>query len=649
MANMALPEDTRWRSSSLFGALDRSIGPVVLILGLAMVGFQMAIASGWLRMPSITIQGLHLSFIWVLVYLTSARSTTSGLGFLATMTFMAMGLVGTVYVLLNLDELELNAGFPSTMAIAMGFLLIAASIDGVRRAWGAALPVVAAVFILYFFFGHHLIGVLTHRQFDVGFVVSYLSVGLSGIFGPFLSISANEVFLFIVFGTLFPILGINDLLTEIGKLVGRRVSSGPGQMATVSSALVGMITGASVANVAISGSFTIPFMKRAGYSPSLAGAIEATASTGGQMMPPVMGAAAFLIAFFIGVPYTDVMLAGIIPAILFYLAIFASVHFASVSEGVQARTDAPDVARILRLAPNFIIPVGMITVLLLMRQPPDVAAMAAIVTALVLAFVRSNRPTIAEAARQLAKGAVIGARLGVTLTVIGMISQTLITTGLGSKLASLIEAYSYGNLFLALVITMIVSIIFGMGVPPAAAYSLIAITALPAVAKMGAPLFAAHFFAFYFAIVSALTPPVALGALAASAIAGGDYFATSLKAFRLAISGFVIPFFVVYSPVLILRPESAENAIGSLVALPIILVGLSSLMFGHGLQKLRPLEFAWIAATLATLAAYFAFRNELGIVSEFAVLAVGIISAGVFVWRHLGSVRRNESRRTEAA
>ncbi|MCV0394344.1 MAG: TRAP transporter fused permease subunit [Rhizobiaceae bacterium] len=639
MTDTALPDRTRWQTSVIFSAMGRTISITVMLLGLAMVGFHMAIATGWVRLPSIIIQCLHLAFIWALVFLPSAAASRGPAEFLLAVAFMAMGLAGTGYVIVNLEELEFSMGFPSTTAIVIGFMLMASSVEGVRRAWGWALPIVSLVFILYFFFGHHIAGILAHRHFDVGFVVSYLSVGLSGMFGPFLSISANEVFLFIVFGTLFPLLGINDLLTEIGKLIGRRVSSGPGQMATVSSGMVGMITGASVANVVISGSFTIPFMKRAGYSPSLAGAVEATASTGGQMMPPVMGAAAFLIAFFIGVPYTDVMLAGILPALLFYVAIVASVHFASVSEGVEARTDAADMALILRLLPNFVIPVGLITGLLLIRQPPDTAALAAIVAALVLALMRRDRPSLPEIARQLASGAVIGARLGITLTVIGMISQTLITTGLGSKLASLIELYSFGNLFIALIITMLVSIIFGMGVPPAAAYSLIAITALPAVVKMGAPLMAAHFFAFYFAIVSALTPPVALGALAASAIAGGNYFATSIKAFRLAISGFIIPFFFVYSPILILRPESLEDSIGSLISLPVMLVGLSALMFGHGLRRLTTIEKLWLVGSLLLLLAYHMTRAELGTVPAFAILAVGLLSAGLLARHHFRTAK----------
>lgn len=502
----------------------------------------------------------------------------------------------------------------------------------------AASTIVAVVFIAYFFLGQYLPGPLNHRPFSLDYVVSYLSIGLTGIYGNFLSISANQIFLFVVFGSMFAVLGIDNFLSELGKLVGRGVSSGAAQTAVVSSSLVGMITGASVANVAVTGAFTIPYMKRVGYSPELAGAVEATASTGGQLMPPVMGAAAFLMAFFIGVPYVDIMLAGIIPAVLFYIGVLFSVHFASVKAGIVAPTDRPDMGEIVRRAPAFLLPLAIIVVLLLKSYSPDVAAFWAIIVATVIAFARKDRPSLRQFGRCMINGAMIGARVAVSLALVGMIAQTLISTGLGTKIAGLIDTLSYGNLFLGLLLTMIVAIILGCGVPPAAAYSLVAITAAPTLIRMGIPPLSAHFFCFYFAIMSAVTPPVALGALAACALSGGDYVKTSVQGFRLALSGFIVPFFIVFNPVTVLDATRWDLAAGALVAMPISIITLSALVYGYGLARLTPLERVLAALAAASAFAFTAFRHFGDIPLEFPMLALSIGSFGLLaVWQFRAS------------
>ena len=557
----------------------------MLIFGVAMVVYHM-LSAQILLIGSVEHQNIHLMFVFSLVFIAGMRSHHAiWMRYISGCLFL-LGLFVTGYVAFNLGHLEELYGFPEPIDVAVGVLIVLLALEGTRQAWGMTLPIVAAIFVAYFFLGHLIPGPLFHRPFDFGYVVSYLSIGLSGVYGNFLSISANQIFLFVVFGAMLSVLNVTDGLTEVGKLAGRRLAGGPGQTALVSSSLVGMVSGASVANVAITGSFTIPYMKRMGYSGELAGGIEATASTGGQLMPPVMGAAAFLMAFFVGVPYADIMLAGVLPALLFYLGVMVAIQYVSISEGIQAPREEVDFQLIWRAIPLFFIPLGIITTLLLLRMSPGVAAFWAILAALALSFFRvGGRPSIKEVLNSAATGALVGAKIGVSLCVVGLISQTLITTGLGSKIAGLVELFSADSVIIALIITMIVSIILGCGVPPVAAYSLVAIVAVPTLVRMGVPPISAHFFCFYFAIISAVTPPVALGALAASGISGANYFATSIKGFKLSLAGFLIPYFLVFNPVMNLRAESAYVVITSLLAIPLAIVALT--IFVYGVQRIR--------------------------------------------------------------
>ncbi|MFC4270006.1 TRAP transporter fused permease subunit [Sneathiella chungangensis] len=606
---------------------DRVIRIAVYVVALAMVAYHMLSAYGIL-IGSIEHQTVHLAFIFGLTFLVVVRSAGGPLRRLIYLAFLAGGLFVTAYVYVNLDTLEQNVGFPAPTDIAVGILMIFLTFEGTRQAWGWILPIVAFVFVAYFLFGHYLGGPLYHRQFSLGYVISYLSIGFSGIYGTFLSISANQIFLFVVFGSMMGLLRINDFLYELGKLVGRRVAGGPGQTAVVSSSLIGMVSGAAVANVAITGAFTIPYMKRAGYSAPLAGAIEATASTGGQLMPPVMGAAAFLMAFFVGVPYTDIMIAGLIPAILFYIGVMLSVQFASTAAGIKAPREMPDWSVIRRGLPMFIIPVAILTGLLLFRFSPAYAAFWAICTVVVLSFFRSGgRPTASEFLEAVTDGAIVGAQIGVSLCIVGLISQTLITTGLGGKIAGLVEVFSAGNIVIGLLLTMIVSLILGCGVPPVAAYSLVALVAIPTIIKMGVPVMAAHFFCFYFAIISAVTPPVAMGALAASAIAKANYFATAMKAFKLSLAGFIIPFFIVFNPAMTLQSTDMLNAVMSIIAIFVVLAVGTALLYGTGAVRFSGRDWLFGLVAVGASIAYALCRNILSAEIELVLFLIGLAFA----------------------
>ena len=622
------------------GGKGQIIDWLLVGLGVAMLGYHM-VSTQYLFLGAYEHQNVHLAFALVLLFLNGMRNARTWWGQALQGLLALLSLAGTVYVHVNMEHLEQVIGYPEQIDLVVGILLIVLVVEATRQAWGVTLPIVALVFVAYFVFGHLLTGQLYHRPFSIEYIVSYLSIGLSGIYGTFLSISANQVFLFVVFGALLGVIRVNDFFFEAGKIPGRVMRGGPGQTAVVSSGLVGMVSGAAVANVAVTGAFTIPFMKKVGYKPEHAGAIEATASTGGQLMPPVMGAAAFMMASFLGVPYADIMLAGLLPAMLYFWGVMLGVQFLAVRQGIRAPTEAIDFKLIMRRLPLFALPLAVLIYMLLMQYSPALAAFWAIVLSIGLSYIgRDTRPKLLDLLRCLAGGALIGAQIGISLAVVGLIAQTLITTGLGSKIAGLVEIMSGGNLLIALVATMFISIILGCGVPTTAAYALVAIVVVPMITRLGVEPIAAHFFAFYFAVVSALTPPVALAALAGAGIAGANYFKTSLSAFKLAISGFIIPFLMIFNPVLVLRQTDWVWAAGSLVAIPVGMTALTAALYGCGLTLFTLRERALAIICTVMMFGYSSFRHVEELPWEYPMLALGCAS---FAWLVVLQVRAHRS------
>jgi len=604
--------------------MSKILDHALIAVGLAAFGYHMLITQV-LLVGSYEHQTIHLMTVLALIGLSAMRVAKRPLSYILPVLLLVTGLAATAYVLINLTHLEMVIGFPEPMDVLVGVALILAVIEGTRRAWGAILPIVVMIFIAYFFLGHHLPNPFFHREFKFGFVISYLSIGLSGVFGSFLSISANYVFLFVVFGTLLEILKVNELFAELGKAAGRVMRGGPGQTAVISSALVGTVTGAAVANVVITGAFTIPYMKRVGYPAHVAAAIEATASTGGQLMPPVMGAAAFLMASFMGVSYASVMLASLIPALLYFWGCMLAVQLIAVRSNIVMPKEKIDTGLIMRRLPLFLIPLILLVGMLMMQYSANLAAFWAIVVAIGISYSsRETRPSTGDLCRCLARGAMTGAQIGVALACVGMMAQTLITTGMGTKIANLVEILSGGELWLALIITMCVSIVLGLGIPTSAAYALVAVVVVPVLVRMEVTPISAHFFAFYFAVVSSITPPVAMASLAAAGLAKADYMKTSVMAFLIALGGFTIPFLVVYNPVLVLEPVDWTNGIFALIAIPIGMTALTMAIFNCGLSVFRPWERLLAILCAILILGFVVLRQDTSHSYEYPVLALGL-------------------------
>lgn len=619
---------------------SKIIDSALFVVGLAAVAYHM-FTTQYLFVGYYEHQTIHLAFVLSLIFLSAMRAVASGWGRGLYAGLLALGLIVTGYILINMVHLEMVVGFPGATDMVVGILLIALVVEATRQAWGLALPIVVGLFIAYFLWGHYLPGPLYHREFTFSYIISYLSVGLSGIFGTFLSISANFVFLFVIFGALLEVIKVNELFYELGKAAGRVFKGGPGQTAVISSAMVGTVTGAAIANVAITGAYTIPYMKRTGYTPEAAGAIEATASTGGQLMPPIMGASAFLMASFMGVPYATIMAAALIPALLYFWGCILSVQLIAVRSGVEAPREVVDKKLVMKRLPLFLIPLALLVVMLMMRYSPSLAAFWAIIVGVALSCIsRETRPSFMQLARALARGALIGAQIGIALAIVGLMAQSVITTGMGTKIASLVELLSGGHLWVALIITMLVSIILGCGIPTSAAYALVAIVVVPGLIDMGVAPIAAHFFAFYFAVISAITPPVALAALAGAGIAGGDYMKTSVLAFKIAIAGFIIPYLVVYNPVITLRPESWASAIGSMIAVPLGMTALTMAIFNCGLMKFKYHEWLLAVASAVLMLGYVLVRQYREIPLEYPMLVLGVIAFSVLI---IGQIKRKRT------
>jgi len=484
------------------------------------------------------------------------------------LAFIMAGLFVVTYIHINYKHLEMAIGLPTELDVVIGIILIIVILIGAGLAMGSIIPIIATISILYFFLGDRIPGLLGHAGFRPDYVVSLLGIGLSGSFGQFLSISANYVFLFLVFGGLLQATGGIEFIEEISKVVARKFVGGVGQTAVISSSLVGTISGSAVGNVALTGSFTIPLMKKAGYSSAEAGGIEAAASTGGQIMPPVMGAAAFIMAGLIGMPYVNIIFAAIIPAILYYLSVGFGVYILGAKRKITYSQEPINTKILKSTAAAFIMPLAILVVLLLRR--------------LMLSFTRKElRFKWDRLIKGLVQGAIAGAGIALILACLGFMTETLYQTALGIKLTSLVESCSGGLMLPALFMTMVVAIILGCGAPTVGAYILVAVVVVPALVRMGVERLPAHFFALYFAILSNLTLPVAMAALTASKISGGSYWKTGIQSMRLAVGGLIVPFALIYNPSLLLGYGDMDilNILLSLVAMALLVVAVTISVF----------------------------------------------------------------------
>ena len=615
----------------------KSFIPVLLkVVAIAMGCYQLLYTQVLIQDPEghlIT----HLGWAMLVVMLSLMADADNKGRKLSYILGAALSVGITLYFLISLESiLEYRSAIPSVMDLVMGsgMLLLLLWINHV--VFGKIFPVITLTAMVYLFVGRYF--PQPFRVPDVGMIklVQWVTVELDGgqgIYGSILNLSAVYLFLFILFGGLLSAFGGTRFIIGLGQWVGSKLSAGPAMVALVGSSLLGTITGSTVANVTITGSFTIPLMKKNGYSGEQAGAIEAVSSNGGQITPPILGATAFVMAGFANIPYMHIVLATIVPAIIYYFCVFCYIQLTAKKRNLKVHLEPVNIGELILDAPIFIVPMVILVWMLNKGFSLPYVGFWSIVSIVVLGLVSTLRKnitlTFSGVVDDICKAIVTACQIAIICALIGVVATCIKVSGLGIKMPILIEQICGGSLFLALVIAMISSIMLGMGVPTTAAYMLVAIGAVPALIGMGVPLLSAHLFCFIFACFSHITPPVAVGALVAARIADANYWRTNYEALKAAFIAFLLPFMIVYVPIVILRPDAGiAGSIREVITLAALVLSAQIGLVGFFLRPVSaPERIGFVLSAAFFAASLFAFTP--------LFLTIGTGLAGILVFREL--------------
>ena len=535
--------------------LDGVIAKIMTCIAVCMSVFHLYMA-GLGTMPTSKQRMLHLAFTMMIIFLTYPFKTKEGSDkgvSILDFALAALGLAVNMYIFLNLDAISARAGLVEQVDIIFGTITIVLVLEAARRCVGKELPLLAIVFLAYAYLGPYLPGDMMHRGYSFERLVDHMFISAEGIYGIALGVSSTFIFLFILFGAFLSATGLSELFTNASQAIAGHKPGGPAKVAIIASGLLGMINGSAAANVVTTGAFTIPLMKKVGYQAHFAGAVEAVASTGGQIMPPVMGAAAFIMAEFLGVPYKLVMLTALIPAILYYVAVWVNVDLEAKKLGLVGipKDQLPDAKAEIMKSGHLLLPIVLLIYLLLADYTPSYAAFYSIVALVIVSFFKKHtRMNIKSLVFALTSGARQAVGVAIACAVVGIIVGVVSITGLGLQLANMILVLAGGMLIPTLILTMVACMIMGMGMPTSAAYIVAGTVAAPAMVKLGVDPLVAHMFVFYYAVLSAITPPVALAAYAGAGIANASPSKVGWTAVRLGLAGFIVPFMFVFSPAL---------------------------------------------------------------------------------------------------
>lgn len=569
-----------------FRPTGKTVGLIVTTALVAMSIYHYY-AAGFGLIRELVHRGIHLSFVLGLIFVvfgatrrendtlhSSSALRPGGIG-IWDWAFAIIAVVAALYLpLLPAAAQAMRVGNPSTMDVVMGTALILLTLEAARRSVGWTLVAIAIAFIGYGLFGQYMPGVFRHPGASWSALVNHLYMTDQGIYGIAIGAVAKYVFLFVLFGVLATRIGLGKLFIDVASSIAGRYAGGPAKVAIFSSAMLGTISGSSIANTVTTGSLTIPAMKKVGYPPHFAAAVEATASTGGQITPPIMGAAAFIMVEFLEIPYREIVLAATFPALLHYMGIFTMVHFEAKKLGLRGlRPDEmPAIVKVMRENWLAFIPLIVLMFLILTGRTPDYAAVWGITACIVVGFITPhNRLTIRDLIDALSLGAKYALAVGAAAAVVGIVVGVVTLTGTAFRLSYIITqtAANMGAtitamlpvdllsvnalaLFFTLVFTAFACILMGAGIPTTATYIILVSVAAPALSLLGVEPLVSHFFVFYYGVLADITPPVALAAYAAAGIAGSNPFQTGNTAFRLGIAKALVPFVFVYSPSLLL-------------------------------------------------------------------------------------------------
>ena len=587
----------KYDSESNLGEAKGLIAKIVTLTAVAMSLFHLYIASPWGKMPSNKTRMIHLAFVLFLIFilfpLFKKKDGTTVKFMPLDIVLALMGAVVNIYLFFNIDPISNRAGVMSNLDITMAILTVLLVMEAARRCVGKEMTILAALFLAYAYFGPYLPGELMHRGFSVKRLAEQMYVSAEGIYGIPLGTSATVIFLFILFGAFLSETGLAEFFNNVALGVAGHRVGGPAKVSIIASGFLGMINGSAAANVVTTGAFTIPLMKSLGYKAHFAGAVEAVASTGGQIMPPVMGAAAFIMAEYLGVSYRTIMITAAIPAVLYYVSLWINVDFEARRLKLTSlpKDKLPRASEEFRKKGHLIIPIILLIVMLMMNYTASYAAFFSILALVLVSFLRpESRLKLNKLINALESGAKQGLSVAIACAVVGIVVGVVTITGIGLQLANIIIKLSHGSLLLTLVFTMLACVILGMGMPTSAAYIVAATVATSAMTSLDVMPIVAHMFVLYFAALSAITPPVALASYAGAGIAGSDPNKVGWCAVRIGLLGFIIPFMFVYSPPLLMLSENPVEIIWAFITACIGCVCLGGSMQGYMMTKLNLIE-----------------------------------------------------------
>ena len=628
---------------------------LLFVVGVTFSAFQIVTAS-FSPLSSSIVRAVHVGFLLFLAFGLFRGSVDRPLRSAFSWLLAVTGFVLAFYHWIYEGELIQRAGDPTTTDLFVGGITVLLVFEATRRVIGFALPLICSLFLAYALFGEYLPGDLAHRGYALSQVIDQLGFGTEGIYGIPIYVSSSYIFLFILFGTFLEQAGMIRLFTDVALGTVGHTRGGPAKVAVVSSGLMGTISGSGVANVVTTGQFTIPLMKKFGYRPEFAGGVEATSSMGGQIMPPVMGAVAFIMAETIGVPYLDICLAAAIPAALYFFTAFWMVHLEAGRAGLMGmpKAECPNAWAAVKRDWHLLLPLIVLVWLLFSGFTPlfsgtvglaltamlifggavvvgirgtglrvafwvvlalvssafikygiGIFYLAITVLVIACAFVSGGRATLKMALEALGEGAKHALPVGVACALVGVIIGTLTLTGAATTVAGSIISLGKDSMFLSLVLTMLICLTLGMGIPTIPNYIITSSLAAPALLELGVPLVVSHMFVFYFGIMADLTPPVALAAFAAAPIARTSGLKIGLQAMRIAIAGFVIPYMAVYAPELMLQGDWTVASVAFIVfkvLLAIVLWGGASIGYLGAHLSWPQRIFAGVAAAMMVAA-----------------------------------------------
>jgi TRAP transporter 4TM/12TM fusion protein len=600
--------------------LTRTLAVLFSLFAIAEVNFP--------QLPPFQQRAVFLAFPLALAFLSPGRRRAGDAGPIGAVNY-ALALLGAAtcgYILYAYTGLVQRMGTPTTADLVVGITGGLLVLVATWRLVGSSLPIIAAVFVVYAYAGDALPTVLGgHNGYEVSRIVTQSWLTMEGVFGIPLEVMFRYVFPFVLFGVVLEAVGGLGFAIDLAEALLGRFRGGPSKVAVVSSAVFGMVNGSAVANVVTAGSFTIPMMKKTGVQPHVAAAVEAVASTGGQLMPPVMGAAAFMMAEFLGVPYLQIVVAAIIPAVLYYLALFTTIHFYSVRHDIGGLAEKNQIGRVLAILRRkelylFALPVACLVLSLWQGFTPTRSVSYAMVGAFAVSlFAPEHRLTPRRLVGVLEKAGRDSVSLSIAVASVGIVIGLILMTALGSRFTPMIMELSQGNTYAALALVMFSSVVLGMGLPTMICYVLLATLAAPALVELGILPLAAHMFILYFGMMSMVTPPSALAAYAAAMIAGADIMKTAFTAWLFSLSGYLLPFMFALNPALLMVGAAWEIVLATVTA-TLGVMALGAAVAGQLRYRLSAWERGALLLAAAVLIHFGLVTDLIGLALVTAVL-----------------------------